>query len=45
MELYIKLGWPEYQEYQEKEGFDENSEYSPESDSYFIYLDWYKANK
>lgn len=38
--LYLKLGWPEYQDYQQYDDFDEHACYSPENECYFIEQDW-----
>lgn len=38
--IYVKLGWPEYQAYQQFDGFDEHSHYCPEDEVYFIEQDW-----
>lgn len=38
--LYIRKGFPEYQEFQEKEGFKEHSCYCADTDEYFIEQDW-----
>lgn len=38
--IYVKLGWPEYQTYQQFDGFDEHSHYCPEDEVYFIEQDW-----
>lgn len=41
---YVKLEWPEYQAFQDKEGFEEKSYYCAESDVYFVELEWYQKN-
>ena len=43
--LFIRLGWSEYQEYQDKKGFDENSHYDPLDDFYFISKEWYDSRR
>lgn len=40
--IYIRLGWPEYQEYMELEGFDNNSVYDYYNNTYFIEKEWYE---
>lgn len=41
--MYVRRGWPEYQEYIGYENFEENSEYCNENDCYYIDLEWLKA--
>ena len=36
MELYYKLGWPEYQQYQDKPFFDDHANYDPIEDVWFV---------
>ncbi len=43
--LYIRLGWPEYQEYQDKDGFKEHSQFCAETNEYFIEQDWAFRNQ
>lgn len=38
--IYVKLGWPEYQHYQQFDDFDEHSHYCPEDEVYFIEQQW-----
>ena len=38
--LYVKLGWPEYQAYQQINDFDEHSHYCSDDDVFFIEQDW-----
>ena len=38
--IYVKLGWPEYQTYQQFDGFDEHSHYCPQDEVYFIEQQW-----
>lgn len=44
-ELYVKLGWPEYQDFQKYEYFDEYAYYDPIHDVYFIEKEWYDSHK
>lgn len=37
---YIRLFWPEYQKYQDYDGFDNNAIYDCEENSYFVKQDW-----
>ena len=43
--LYIRVGWPDYQEYQEKEGFADHSKYCADTNEYFIEQDWAFQNQ
>lgn len=38
--IYVKLGWPEYQAYQQFDDFDEHSHYCPDDEIYFIEQQW-----
>ena len=44
-ELYVRLGWPEYQECMDLQGFEENSHYDPIEDYYFIKKEWYDSRR
>ena len=44
MEAYVKFGYPEYQQYQDLDGFDDNSYYDPGHDFYFIDLEWFSSH-
>lgn len=39
-DLYIRVGWPEYQEYQQCEGFDEHNFYDAVNNQCFIERKW-----
>lgn len=38
--IYVKLGWPEYQTYQKYDEFDEHAHYCSDDDLYFVEKDW-----
>ena len=44
MEEYIRLGWPEYQDYVDIEGFEDNSDFSVDNNCYYTEKKWLLDN-